>query len=220
MNCVVTAGPTFEPLDDVRRLTNFSTGKLGAELANHLVERGHEVTLLLGSGATYRGPLKAQHVRPFTTTTDLQARLAARAGPEIHAVFHAAAVNDFGFGQVFERDAHGGLRERRERKIPTAASGLLVELKPTPKVIAALRDWFPSALLVGWKYEADGDRDALVKKALDQIVGNRTDACVANGPAYGEGFGLVTPGPAHRHLIDAAALYAALAAMLSGLGSG
>ena len=36
MNCLVTAGPTFEPLDDVRRLTNFSTGRLGTELANFL----------------------------------------------------------------------------------------------------------------------------------------------------------------------------------------
>ena len=39
MNCIVTAGPTFEPLDDVRRLTNFSTGRLGTELANFLAAR-------------------------------------------------------------------------------------------------------------------------------------------------------------------------------------
>ena len=36
MNCIVTAGPTYEPMDNVRRLTNFSTGKLGTELANFL----------------------------------------------------------------------------------------------------------------------------------------------------------------------------------------
>ena len=52
MNCIVTAGPTFEPLDDVRRLTNFSTGKLGTELANFLTARGHKVTLLIGESAT------------------------------------------------------------------------------------------------------------------------------------------------------------------------
>jgi len=39
MNCIVTAGPTYEPLDDVRRLTNFSTGRLGTELANFLAAR-------------------------------------------------------------------------------------------------------------------------------------------------------------------------------------
>jgi phosphopantothenoylcysteine decarboxylase/phosphopantothenate--cysteine ligase len=41
MNCIVTAGPTYEPLDDVRRLTNFSTGRLGTELANFLAARVH-----------------------------------------------------------------------------------------------------------------------------------------------------------------------------------
>jgi len=55
MRCVVTAGPTFEPLDAVRRLTNFSTGRLGSELANFLAARGHEVALFIGQLATYRG---------------------------------------------------------------------------------------------------------------------------------------------------------------------
>ena len=44
MNCIVTAGPTFEKLDQVRRLTNFSTGRLGTELANYLTDQGHTVT--------------------------------------------------------------------------------------------------------------------------------------------------------------------------------
>ncbi|HYG35630.1 MAG TPA: phosphopantothenoylcysteine decarboxylase, partial [Clostridia bacterium] len=46
MRCIVTAGPTYESLDNVRRLTNFSTGRLGSELVNFLTERGHEVILL------------------------------------------------------------------------------------------------------------------------------------------------------------------------------
>jgi phosphopantothenoylcysteine decarboxylase/phosphopantothenate--cysteine ligase len=54
MKCIVTAGPTFEELDEVRRLTNFSTGTLGTELADFLMERGHEVELLRGQGATCR----------------------------------------------------------------------------------------------------------------------------------------------------------------------
>jgi phosphopantothenoylcysteine synthetase/decarboxylase len=43
MNCIVTAGPTYEPLDEVRRLTNFSTGRLGTELANFINELGLDV---------------------------------------------------------------------------------------------------------------------------------------------------------------------------------
>jgi len=55
MNCIVTAGPTYEPLDDVRRLTNFSTGRLGTELAGFLTAHGHQVTLLIGELATWGG---------------------------------------------------------------------------------------------------------------------------------------------------------------------
>jgi len=216
MNCVVTAGPTYEPLDEARRLTNLSTGRLGSELATCLAAQGHEVVLLLGSGATFRTPSRASRTLEFTTPADLAARLAALASGPVDAVFHAAAVSDFGFGRVFERDAGGGLVERTDRKIPTSVSNLLVELRPTPKVIAQLRGWFPSARLVGWKYEVDGDPASVIAKGLDQIARNRTDACVVNGPAYGAGFGWVTPAAGCRHWADAPALYAALGAWLAG----
>src|SRR5580658_4971705 len=72
MNCIVTAGPTYEPLDDVRRLTNFSTGRLGTELANYLVARGHKVILLIGEMATYPGERKAQKVEQFSPAADLR----------------------------------------------------------------------------------------------------------------------------------------------------
>ena len=75
MHCVVTAGPTYESLDTVRRLTNFSTGRLGTELANFLAGRGHHVTLLIGEQATFPGARQAQRVETFSTTRDLQERL-------------------------------------------------------------------------------------------------------------------------------------------------
>ncbi len=107
MNCIVTAGPTFEPLDDVRRLTNFSTGRLGTELANFLTARGHRVTLLIGEPATYAGERRAQSVIIFSTTADLRAKLKSFSGKKVDAIFHAAAVSDFTFGKMFTRDAVG-----------------------------------------------------------------------------------------------------------------
>ena len=77
MDCIVTAGPTYEPLDDVRRLTNFSTGRLGSELATFLSARGHEVILLIGQQATFRGDRQAARVETFTTTANLRERLKA-----------------------------------------------------------------------------------------------------------------------------------------------
>ncbi len=60
VNCVVTAGPTYEPLDGARRLTNFSTGQLGIDLANFLSALGHEVTLLVGQQSSYPGEQRAR----------------------------------------------------------------------------------------------------------------------------------------------------------------
>src|SRR2546430_10290759 len=90
MKCVVTAGPTYEPLDEVRRLTNFSTGKLGTELANFLTGQGHEVVLLLGYYAIYRGEHRARRGGTFTTTADLHIRLQALSTEGSRAVFPAA----------------------------------------------------------------------------------------------------------------------------------
>ena len=214
MKAVVTAGPTYEPLDEVRRLTNFSTGKLGSELAHFLTEQGHDVALLLGYYASYRGELKARKVETFTTTADLRARLEALATQGAGAVFHAAAVSDFTFGGVWERSETGELIKRTERKIPTRKGPLLTELKPTSKIISELRGWFPQAQLVGWKYELDGDRALVIDLARQQLAKNRTNACVVNGAAYGDGFGLVTGAGRCEHLADAAALYRALARLI------
>ncbi|MHB8523223.1 MAG: phosphopantothenoylcysteine decarboxylase domain-containing protein [Limisphaerales bacterium] len=214
MKCLVTAGPTYEPLDEVRRLTNFSTGRLGSGLADFLVEQGHEVVLLLGAGAVCHGAQTAQRIGTFTTTTDLRDQLHAHAGPAIQAVFHAAAVSDFAFGAVWKRGAGGTLTELRAAKLPTRDGPLLVELRPTPKIIAELRGWFPEAHLIGWKFELDGDRAAAVASAGQQLIGNRTDACVVNGRAYGDGFGLVTEGGRCLDMPDAGALYAALARVI------
>lgn len=213
MHCLVTAGPTFEPLDRVRRLTNFSTGRLGSELTNHLALCGHQVTLLIGQQATWRGERAAEQVETFTTTADLAERLHRFAADSIDAVFHAAAVSDFIFGRTFARGAAGTLHEVQSGKFSTRGEPLLVELVPTPKIIAQLRNWFPRATLVGWKYEVDGTREQVIDKASRQIFENQTDAAVANGPAYGDGFGLVTAEECIT-IADAPALYRALEELL------
>jgi phosphopantothenoylcysteine decarboxylase/phosphopantothenate--cysteine ligase len=193
MNCIITAGPTYERLDEVRRLTNFSTGSLGSELASYLTSRGHQVTLLIGEQATYRGEREAKVIQIFSTTTDLRDRLEALKGKKIDAIFHAAAVSDFTFGKLLTQNAAGKLAPlRRTKKISTRSGSLFAELVPTPKIIAELRHWYPSTIIIGWKFEANGKRADALASARRQMGDCNTDACVANGPAYGNGFALVT----------------------------
>ena len=210
MQCIITAGPTYETMDNVRRLTNFSTGRLGTELANHLVAAGHQVTLLIGEQATHGGERHAQRVVPFSTTADLLEKFQALAGQPVDAVFHAAAVSDYQFGKIWVRTPAGELSEIKSGKIATRAGTLLAELVPTPKVIAELRGLFPPARIVGWKYEVDGDRTSVRAAAERQLRECRTDACVANGRAYGPGFGLVTGAGTCAHYRDPTGLFAAL----------
>ncbi len=214
MLCVVTAGPTFEPLDAVRRLTNFSTGRLGSELSNFLTARGHDVTLLVGQQATWRGERQARRVETFTTTAHLREWLEALASPAVGAVFHAAAVSDFAFGKVWCQAPQGPPTELKTGKLSSREGTLLAELVPTPKIIADLRAWFPRARLAGWKYEVEGGRSRAIRRAEEQLAECRTDACVANGPAYGPGFGLVQAGGSCTHVADAPALFTALEAFL------
>jgi phosphopantothenoylcysteine decarboxylase/phosphopantothenate--cysteine ligase len=188
---------------------------LGTELADFLEDRGHQVELLRGQGATCRPDTKARRVQVFTTTADLRRRLQALGGSGAAAVFHAAAVSDFMFGKIWERAADGGLRESRSAKISTRGGSILAELTPTPKVISELRAWFPPAFLTGWKYELDCDRAQAIERATRQLAENRTDACVVNGRAYGEGFGLVTPAGPFRHLADRKQLFDALEKLVS-----
>jgi phosphopantothenoylcysteine synthetase/decarboxylase len=211
MNCIVTAGPAYEPLDDVRRLTNFSTGRLGTELANYLAARGHNVLLLLGEQAIYAGERRAQRVEFFSSAADLRAKLKTLATKRADAIFHAAAVSDFSFGRIFAPDAANKLVEiKSAKKIPTRQGKLLVELLPTPKIIAELRGWFPQTKIVGWKFEADGKRADAIAAARRQITECSTDLCVVNGPAYGEGFGLVGKKGDPAHLGNPPLLFDAL----------
>lgn len=213
MNCIVTAGPTFEPLDAVRRLTNLSTGRLGSELAAHLVERGHSVVLLKGSSSAYAHAPVLQAV-PFTTTADLGQRLESLSNGRVDAVFHAAAVSDFCFGKIWLRTDSGELQPVESRKISTRDGRLLAELVATPKLISRMRNWFPRAWLVGWKYEVDGGPAYLIARAQQQLAENRTNACVMNGPAYGNGFGLLLDTGECSHLTDNNALIQKLAVLL------
>jgi phosphopantothenoylcysteine decarboxylase/phosphopantothenate--cysteine ligase len=185
------------------------------ELAAFLTTRGHNVTLLIGEQATWRGERNATHIETFTNTANLREQLQTLASKPVDAVFHAAAVSDFTFGKVWTRNAAGELREIKGGKISTRDGTLLAELLPTAKIISELRGWYSSARLVGWKFEVEGGRDGVLQLAERQIAECRTDACVVNGPAYGDGFGLVVGGKL-RHSPDRAGLFEGLEKIING----
>ena len=215
MKVIVTCGPSFEPIDEVRRLTNFSTGELGALLAEQLGVAGHEVFCLKCSGATHPGPAPGPGclVRRFDTNDDLLALLREISSAHgIGAVFHAAALCDYRVAAV--RDDAGNACQ--SAKIASRSGALTLQLEPATKVIHELRPLFPRSLLVGWKYELAGTRDEALAKACGQLIEARTDLCVLNGRAAGEGFSVCGGADAVSQWPTKTALCAELVRLLAG----
>ncbi|MEK0451212.1 MAG: Phosphopantothenoylcysteine synthetase/decarboxylase [Verrucomicrobiota bacterium] len=187
MKVIITCGPAYEPIDGMRRITNASTGELGLMLAQTLSAGGHEVLVFKGEMAS--SPLGAGGavVRSFSTNDDLLSKLRDESAG---AVFHAAALCDFRVAQVMGADGASATAA----KIPTRAGQITLTLKPAVKVLPQVRAIFPGAFIAGWKYELDGDRASVVEKALRQLGDCSTDACVVNGAAWGDGFGIVRRG--------------------------
>ncbi|MBX9742325.1 MAG: hypothetical protein K2W99_02110 [Chthoniobacterales bacterium] len=185
MTVLVTCGPSSEPIDRVRSLTNFSTGELGAILCESLCQAGFKVICLRSRTATF--PIDEQKIKmlPFRTNADLSAVFQKVAREQkIVALFHTAALCDYRVSEVSTLE--GKLLDAG--KIGTGYGPITMTLQPTEKIIAHLRAWFPTTKLVGWKYEVDGTKMESCSKASHQIEKYQLDASVANGPAVGEGF--------------------------------
>ena len=189
MNIIVTCGPSYEPIDEVRRITNFSTGRLGITLANALTDAGHRVFCLKGEQATDPTQIRAFRTILFSTNDNLAQKLQQLASEGINAIFHAAALCDFKVAEVQNQSGES----IKSAKFPTRGENLTLQLVPTTKVLPQLRTWFPKSKIVGWKYELVGTRDEAIAKAKRQIAQSNTDACVLNGAAYGSGFLFVQP---------------------------
>src|SRR6476660_5326221 len=92
MRIVITGGPASEPIDQVRFITNQSTGELAVKLAQKFSAAGHDVHLFLGRHATWR----LETATYFQTNEDLLELLTGVAQPDrVDAVLHAAALSDF-----------------------------------------------------------------------------------------------------------------------------
>ena len=184
MRIVITGGPASEPIDQVRFITNQSTGELAVKLAQRFSAAVDKVELFLGSAAIWR----SETARYFQTNEDLH-RLLSEV-PErdsVDAVLHAAALSDFGVAQTL---VSGVVSEAA--KISSEAGSIELRLVPKTKLIRDLRGLFAEAYIIGWKFELDGTPMEVVREGVRQIEVNRTNACILNGRAFGPGFGFCT----------------------------
>ena len=199
MRIAITSGPSYEPIDRVRRLSNFSTGELGTLLSESFAAAGHSVLCFRGVASTFAPPLWPVEEVPFTTNESLESALVQTPiREEVSIIFHAAALCDYRLHAI--RNGQGEVIERQ--KISSRNGSLELTLEPAPKVILSLRRMFPASILVGWKYELDGTPADLIALGEKQMEEALTDACVLNGEAYGPGFGILLRSGELTHVPD------------------
>jgi phosphopantothenoylcysteine decarboxylase/phosphopantothenate--cysteine ligase len=165
---IVTAGPTLEPIDPVRVVTNRSSGKMGYAIAAAAQRAGAEVTLVSGPTAL-RPPAGVTMVAVETAKELTDAVLAALPGAD--AVIMAAAIADY-------RPAKPADRKLKKRDQGDAMSIELTRTADVLQAIVAKRD--PRTIVVGFKAET-GDAVAeasrmLREKKLDLVVANDVTA--------------------------------------------
>lgn len=170
LRAVVTAGGTEEPIDDVRSVSNGSTGRFGAAIAAALSARGVEV-IVLGSermlGSRDGAPVGVTTL-PFRSHADLDAIMddVLRDPPDLW--FMAAAVADYA-------------PDRAQGKIRSDKDQLVVDMHRTPKLLARLRARCgDTTTLIGFKLLSDVPRAELEATARRQLVDNQLDHVVAN----------------------------------------
>jgi phosphopantothenoylcysteine decarboxylase/phosphopantothenate--cysteine ligase len=159
---LLTAGPTRAYLDDVRFLTNASSGRMAAALAEAALAAGHRVIIV--SGPVQLAYPAAARVVPVVTTREMLTAALAEL-PAVDGVIATAAPCDFEPVQ------------RQSGKIPRRGAGLTLELTPTPDVIATLAHaGTPGQWFVAFALEPGGDP----RRAFEKIEAKRCDLIVVN----------------------------------------
>lgn len=158
---LITSGPTEEPLDDVRVLTNHSSGKMGQALAQAAHWMGAKVILVTGP-TSLPSPTYATVVRVQTAEQMLAAALDH--APSADLIIGAAAVADY------------RPKTKAEGKLRRSEDALTLELVPNPDIIATLAQKFPDKKVVAFAAEPNTNletaREKLAKKGVHAIAVN------------------------------------------------
>ncbi|NLD35683.1 MAG: bifunctional phosphopantothenoylcysteine decarboxylase/phosphopantothenate--cysteine ligase CoaBC [Desulfatiglans sp.] len=167
LKIMVTAGPTIEPIDPVRYITNRSSGKMGYAIAHKAAMRGADVTLISGP-TNIKPPLGVNLIRVNTAEEMMDAVFAHRA--EMDAIIKAAAVADF-------RPALSS-----NQKIKKSEEDISIKLVKNPDILSELgiSKSKPGQILVGFAAETENimanAKEKLARKNLDMIVVNDVTA--------------------------------------------
>ena len=163
LRIIVTAGPTIEPIDPVRFISNYSTGLVGYEIAKEAKKRGHSVILI--SGPTHLAPPKGVKFLKTTTAIDMLKQVKKFfAGSD--CLIMAAAIADWRPVNVIKNKMKRGSMGR----------SFCLKLKENPDILYSVSKAKGNKIMVGFALETDN----LFKNAASKIKNKNLDLIVAN----------------------------------------
>lgn len=193
---VITAGGTSEKIDNVRKITNSSSGKLGMTIANHLLNQSEDLIIYyVCSKNSLRPTDERVKVIEIDGTIDLKNRIETLLlNEKIDYFIHSMAVSDYmtDYVTTIERikqsvknnenidEAFSNIEIIDGSKISSYEDNLVIVLKPTPKIISIIKDLSPSTYLVGFKLLDGVSKEELIEVAKKLRDKNKCDLVVAN----------------------------------------
>lgn len=225
MRILITAGGTAEKIDQVRSITNHSSGSLGVQLAKAALTKGNlTVDYIVAKGALLPPKDPRITLYPIENTADLQETMnqLLKQRPYL-AVIHAMAVSDFtpevsvsqesfiqGMNTWFRQKSEASFTETElatllsilesqqedATKLSSKTEHLFMILKQTPKVISQIKEIQPDTLLVGFKLLVDVAEKELLAVAQAALAKNQADYVLANDLTS------IEAGHHHGYLLD------------------
>jgi Phosphopantothenoylcysteine synthetase/decarboxylase len=189
-NIIITAGGTSERIDDVRVISNFSSGRLGLEVARSFLESEKanvgKIYYLCDRNTNAPSDDRVEVVRVMGVQGLLEALKRLLTEEKIDAVIHAMAVSDYTVKQVTTLEAIRSGREDepgetlREGKISSEHEDLAIVLKRTPKVIGEIKKLQKGTVLVGFKLLTGVPKDVLIETGYRLLKTNDCSMVLAN----------------------------------------
>lgn len=165
---LITAGPTREPIDEVRFVSNRSSGRMGIELAKEVAARGADVLLIAGE-CMVKIPDYINTVNVETTDDFINAVKNELSSKDYNMFISAAAISDY------------KPIERIEGKISSdEVKELQVNMRLTPKIIDEARRKNYKVYIVGFKAETNVSRTQLIDRAYKRLLKSEIELIVAN----------------------------------------
>lgn len=187
MKILITSGGTTEKIDQVRGITNHSTGRLGKKIAERFLAAHHQVTLVTTASAVKPPKQEGLSILEVSTVASLIETLEPLV--KTHDVLiHSMAVSDYTpvYMTDLEEVEHADdltqflTKQNTQSKISSQADYQVLFLKKTPKVISLVKEWNPSIKLIGFKLLVDVDKKELFQVARTSLNANQMDYVLAN----------------------------------------